>query len=120
MVWKWLTMLKDVVPNLSRANLMFNPAVAPDDDVYLRSFEAIPRSIKAEVAAAPVRDTAEVEATIAKLARDPGNGLIAAADPFIIELVLNLNTAKKPALMPRQKSARNQLAYRSRRRRGAQ
>jgi ABC-type uncharacterized transport system substrate-binding protein len=85
MVGKWLTMLKDVVPNLSRAKLMFNPAVAPYYDVYLRSFEAIPRSIKAEVAAAPVRDTAEIEATIAKLARDPGNGLIAAADPFIID-----------------------------------
>ncbi|OLB78949.1 MAG: hypothetical protein AUI16_02510 [Alphaproteobacteria bacterium 13_2_20CM_2_64_7] len=85
LVGKWLTMLKDAAPKISRAKLMFNPAVAPYYDVYLRSFEAIPRSIKAEVAAAPVRDTAEIEATIAKLARDPGNGLIAAADPFIID-----------------------------------
>jgi putative ABC transport system substrate-binding protein len=84
LVGKWLAMLKDVVPALSRANLMFNPAMAPYYDVYLRSFETMPRSIKAEVAAAPVRAASEIEATIGKLARDPGNGLIAAADPFII------------------------------------
>ncbi len=48
MVGKWLAMLNDVVPNLSQAKLMFNPAVAPYYDIYLRSFETMPRSIKAE------------------------------------------------------------------------
>src|SRR5262245_421824 len=38
MLGKWLVMLKDVVPNLSRAHLMFNPLLAPYFDVYLRSF----------------------------------------------------------------------------------
>jgi len=69
MVGKWLAMLNDAVPNLSRAALMFNPALAPYFDVYLRSFEATPRSIKAVVTAAPVRDAAEIEAAVAKLAR---------------------------------------------------
>ena len=85
MVGKWLTMLKDVVPKISQAKLMFNPAVAPYYDIYLRSFETMPRSIKAEVTAAPVHDTAEIEVTIAKLTRDPGSGLIAPGDPFIID-----------------------------------
>ena len=35
-----------------------------------------------EVTAAPVRDTAEVEKVLAKLARDPGGGLIVPPDVF--------------------------------------
>ena len=84
MVGKWLTMLKDAVPNLSRAALMFNPTLAPYFDVYLRSFEATPRSIRAAVTAAPVRDAAEIEAAVAELAGDPGASLIAAPDPFVV------------------------------------
>ena len=82
MVGKWLAMLKDVAPNLSHVVLMFNPATSPYYDVYLRSFEGT-RSINVSVTAAPVRDLAEIESTIAALARDPGGGLIAAADAFI-------------------------------------
>ena len=52
---------------------------------YLRSFEAVPQSMKADVTALAVRQTDEIESAIAKLARDPSNGLIAPADPFIID-----------------------------------
>jgi putative ABC transport system substrate-binding protein len=52
--------------------------------VYLRSFEAAPRSIAVEVTAAPVRDTAEAEEAIAKLGREPGGGLIVPPDAFTI------------------------------------
>jgi putative ABC transport system substrate-binding protein len=82
MVGKWLEMLKEAAPGVSRAILMFNPDTAPHYSVYLRSFEAVPRSIAVEVTAAPVRDTAEVEEAIAKLGREPGGGLIVAADVF--------------------------------------
>jgi putative tryptophan/tyrosine transport system substrate-binding protein len=83
-VGKWIGMLKDVYPDLSRVALMFNPDTAPYYDVYLRSFERIPRSIAVDVSAAPVRNTAEIEQVIAKLGQESGSGLIAAADPFII------------------------------------
>ena len=63
-------MLNDVVPKLSRASLMFNPATAPYYDVYVRSFETVPRSIKAEVTATPIRERSEIEASIIKLARN--------------------------------------------------
>jgi putative ABC transport system substrate-binding protein len=77
-------MLKEAAPGVSRAALMFNPDTAPSYYVYLHSFEAEPRSIAVEVAAAPVRNTAEVEKTIAKLGREPGGGLIVAPDAFTI------------------------------------
>jgi putative ABC transport system substrate-binding protein len=82
MVGKWLEMLKEVAPGVSRAILMFNPNTAPQYYVYLRSFEAMPRSIAVDVTAAPVRDPTEVEEAIAKLGREPGGGLIVAPDGF--------------------------------------
>jgi ABC-type uncharacterized transport system substrate-binding protein len=84
MVGKWLEMLKEAAPGLSRAVIMFNPDTSPHYYVYLRSFEAAPRSIAVEVAAAPVRDTTEVEEAIAKLGRDPGAGLIVPPDAFTL------------------------------------
>ena len=46
---------------------------------FVRDRAAVDRS---EVAAAPVRDTAEIEAAIAKLGRELGGGLIVAPDGF--------------------------------------
>jgi len=82
MVGKWLEMLKEAAPGVTRAILMFNPNTAPHYYVYLRSFEAMPRSIAVDVTAAPVHDTTEVEEAIAKLGREPGGGLLVAPDGF--------------------------------------
>jgi len=82
MVGKWLEMLKAVSPGMVRAALMFNPNTSPYYDVYLRSFEAIPRSIAVEVTATPVRNTAEIEEAL--LGRQPGGGLIVPPDVFTI------------------------------------
>jgi putative ABC transport system substrate-binding protein len=84
MVGKWLEMLKEAAPTLSRAALMFNPDTAPYYYLYLRSFEAEPRSIAVEVTAAPVRNITEIEEAFAKLGREPGGGLIVAPDAFTI------------------------------------
>ena len=84
MVGKWLEILKEAAPGVSRALLMFNPDTSSHYYVYLRSFEAVPRSIAAEVTAAPVRDTAEAEEAIAKLGRGPGGGLIVPPEAFTI------------------------------------
>src|SRR5262252_4617074 len=84
MVGKWLEMLKEAAPGVSRAALMLNPDTSPYYYLYLRSFEAMPRSVAVDVTAAPVRDTTEVEKTIAKLGREPGGGLIVAPDAFTI------------------------------------
>jgi putative ABC transport system substrate-binding protein len=83
-VGKWINLLGDVKPNLSRVALMFNPDSAPNFDVYLRSFKALPQQTSVEVEAVHVRNVAEVELAVAKLGREPGSGLIAASDIFIL------------------------------------
>jgi len=81
-VGKWIDLLNDVKPDLSRVALMFNPDTAPYYDVYLRSFKALPRRSSVEVNAAHVRSVDEVELVVAELGRNPGSGLIAASDIF--------------------------------------
>ena len=83
-VGKWLEILKEVAPGVSRVAFMFSPDASLHYYAYLRSFDALPRSVAIEVAAAPVRDTAEIETAIAKLTREPGGGLIVAPDAFTL------------------------------------
>jgi ABC-type uncharacterized transport system substrate-binding protein len=93
MVGKWVEMLKQAAPGVSRAVLMFNPNIAPHYNVYLRSFEAMPRSIAVDVTAAPVRDTTEVQEAFAKLGRGRESGLVVPPDPLTIvhhELIMKL------------------------------
>jgi putative tryptophan/tyrosine transport system substrate-binding protein len=84
MIGKWVNLLGDVKPNLSRAALMFNPDSVPYFDVFLRSFKALPQQTSVEVEAVHVRNVADVELAVAKLGREPGSGLIAGADGFIV------------------------------------
>ena len=83
-VGKWINLLSDVKPDLSRVALMFNPDTAPYFDAFLRSFNASPKQTSVEVEAVHVRSVAEVELAVAKLGREPRSGLIAAADIFIL------------------------------------
>jgi ABC-type uncharacterized transport system substrate-binding protein len=83
-VGKWIDLLNDVKSDLSRVALMFNPDTSPYYDNYLRSFKALPKQSSVEVQAAHIRNAAEADLVVAELGRDPGGGLIAAADVFIV------------------------------------
>ena len=83
-VGKWINLLSDVKPDLSRVALMFNPDTVPYFDTYLRSFNASPKQTSVEVEAVHVRSVAEVELAVAKLGREPRSALIAASDIFIL------------------------------------
>ena len=91
MVGKWLELLKEMAPAVRRAALIFNPETGPFYPVFLRQFGAVPASIGTELAAAPVHNRADLEATVATLAREPDGGLIVAADAF--------NAAHRPLIM---------------------
>jgi putative ABC transport system substrate-binding protein len=83
-IGKWINLLRDIKPNLSRVAFMFNPDTAPYYDGYLRSFKALPQRTLVEVEPVPVRSVAEVDLAVAKLGREPDSGLIAASDPYIL------------------------------------
>src|SRR5260370_15507693 len=80
LIGKWLDLLKGIAPTITRTAFLFNPDTAPFYPAFLRSFESAPHPVVMEFAAAPVRASGELEATIASLARVPGGSLIGGAD----------------------------------------
>jgi ABC-type uncharacterized transport system substrate-binding protein len=82
-VGKWINLLGDVKPDLSQVALMFNPDTAGYYGAYLRSFKASQQQTSVDIEAVHVRSVAEIDPAVAKLGREPGSALIAAADPFI-------------------------------------
>ena len=103
-VGKWIDLLSDVKPNLSRAALMFNPDSAPYFDAYLQSFNTSTQRTSIVVEAVHVRNVAEVELAIAKLGLEPGSGLIAASDTFILavrgEILKSAEKHRVPTISP--------------------
>ena len=82
MFGKCLGLLKEIAPGVARASLMFDPDLAPYFSIYLRQIGATPGGLAVELTEAPVRDTSEIEANIAKLGS--GDGLIVGPDPFTV------------------------------------
>src|SRR3974377_1751309 len=66
-VGKWINLLRDVKPDLSRVTLMFNPDSAPYYDGYVRSFKALPQQNSIELNTAHVRNVAEMNPVVADL-----------------------------------------------------
>ena len=103
MAGKWLSLLKEIAPNVNRAAFLFNPATAPYAD-YLGSFEASARSLAVEAIAAPVHSPSEFEAVFSALARDPNSGLVAMADIFLsnhrVEIITLATRYRIPAVYP--------------------
>jgi putative ABC transport system substrate-binding protein len=84
LVGKSLEMLKQVAPDIVRVSLMFNPETYPYYNIHLRSFEAVAKMLSLELAAAPIRNPAEIEESIAMMARRPGSALLVTPDPFTV------------------------------------
>ena len=81
---KWLELLKEIAPGISRIAVMFNPDTAPVDAAGLRVIEAAAASFAVKVSAAFVHDASGIDDAITALAREPNGGLIVLPDPFTI------------------------------------
>jgi putative ABC transport system substrate-binding protein len=77
---KWLQVLKEIAPRVTRVAALFNPATAPYSELYLDSFKAAAASFGVEAIVAPVRDASTLESVIAGQAREPNGGLIVMPD----------------------------------------
>jgi ABC-type uncharacterized transport system substrate-binding protein len=84
LVEKWVELLKEIAPKVSRAAMMFNPDTAPFAGYYMRPFEAAARSLAIEPIGAPVRDEADIERAIAGLAQDAKGGLVIMTDIYTL------------------------------------
>ena len=95
---KWLELLKEIAPRVTRVAVLYNPNTAPYATLFSRSAEVVAQKMAVELTAAPVYDPAEIESALAMLGREPGGGLIIAPDPFTSahrELILTLAARHK-------------------------
>jgi len=79
---KWLELLKEIAPSVSRVAFLFSRATASYAEAYLNPFKAAAASLAVEAIAAPVRDISELESVVAAQARAPSGGLIVMPDSF--------------------------------------
>src|SRR5436190_8252671 len=76
---KMLELLKEIAPHVARVAILFNPDANPAS--WIASAEAAAPRLAVEVAGAPLRDSNEIEATMAQWGREPNFGLIVVPDP---------------------------------------
>jgi putative ABC transport system substrate-binding protein len=82
LVGKWMQLLKDAVPGLTLAALLYNPQTTPDYTRFVQQIRAAYASSPIEMKDMPVGNVAEMEAAINKLATTPNTGLMIGPDPF--------------------------------------
>jgi putative ABC transport system substrate-binding protein len=81
---KWIELLKQLVPALTRVGVMFNPQTSPQSTYYMTAIESAAPKFGVSVAAAHVRNVADIEPTIENFARQSNGGLLFPTDAFTI------------------------------------
>jgi putative ABC transport system substrate-binding protein len=81
---KWLQLLKEIAPSVTRVAVIFNPdtTVAPLFTLFNGAIEAAAPSLGMTVTLAPVHDDAGIQEVITTQAREPGGGLVCLPDSF--------------------------------------
>jgi putative ABC transport system substrate-binding protein len=76
---KWLEVLKQIAPSVTRAGVIRNPAVRSGSGQF-GAIQAVAPYLRMEVTPIDVRDPAEMERTVAAFANSPNGGLIITAN----------------------------------------
>src|SRR5215470_1687811 len=102
---KYLEMLKEMVPQLARVAIMYNPNSVPDAGKFFsRPFIASATKLKVRPITAEVHDAAGIEDAITKLGRESESGLVLVPDNFMSvhrDLIISLTAQFRiPAIYP--------------------
>jgi len=83
MAGKWVELLKEIAPRVTRVAAVFNPATAPFPELFLNAFKVAATSFALDAIAAPIHDISELDHVISAQAREPNGGVIVLPDIFI-------------------------------------
>ena len=81
---KYLEILKQIAPRVTRVSAMFNPAAAPYVEYFMSPFKTAAQSLGVTASAAAVQDASEIEPVVSALAREPNGGLVVMPDCFTL------------------------------------
>ena len=102
---KWLQLLKEMAPAVTRAALLVNPDTQPDRGaIFINPFEAAARSLGVTSVKGEVRDLQSIEAVMARLATERRGGVVVAPDAFFAshstQIVALAERFRLPAVYP--------------------
>jgi putative tryptophan/tyrosine transport system substrate-binding protein len=80
---KWLELLKEIAPRITRAAFLFNPATSPFAEIFLDSFRTAAASLAVEATVVSVGDSAALETAIVAHAGTPSGGFVVVPSPFM-------------------------------------
>jgi putative ABC transport system substrate-binding protein len=80
---KWLELLKEAAPRVTRVAIIFNPEVAFTGPSYNSSIEAAARALGVQAIQMPVRNAVDIVRAIDAVATEPNGGLLVLPPPFI-------------------------------------
>ena len=81
---KWVELLKEIAPRVTKVILLFNPPTATFVGGYLNPFKAAAAARDMEALVVPVHDMPEVELLLTTQAREPNSGLVVIPDAFTV------------------------------------
>ncbi len=103
---KWVELLKEVMPHLSRAALLFNPETAPFFNYFLQPFESAARASAIDPTTAPVHTPGDIERAFAELGERQDTGVVLLVDVFtakrsILDVVISAAARNRvPTIYP--------------------
>ena len=102
---KWVEMLREVVPSMTRVGFLFNPRTAPENgSYYMSTFQEAARALAVEPVTAAVANPAELGAKVATLAAQGCSGLILMPDSFVLTqrhlIIAQIAQQALPAIYP--------------------
>jgi putative tryptophan/tyrosine transport system substrate-binding protein len=100
LIGKWIGLLKEVQPSLSRAAVMFNPRNTPFLYDFIRDIKEARQTSNVELAAMAVTTPEDIDRAITGLSRQPDSGLILPPDPFNVDHVAQLATSSTKNRLP--------------------
>ncbi|MGC1641757.1 MAG: ABC transporter substrate-binding protein, partial [Pseudolabrys sp.] len=80
---KWLELLKEIAPNVSRVAVLRDPAIAAGTGQF-GAIQSVAPSLGVELTPVNVRDPGEIERAISAFARSSNGGLIVTAAPLAL------------------------------------
>jgi len=91
---KWVELLKEVAPGITKVKYIFNPPTAPSQGRYYSNLvELAAAHFSVQAIAHPVLSTSDIESAFEPFAQQPGAGLIVLPDAFILthrKLIIDL------------------------------